>query len=545
MIFVIILIVSLSENRTEVGKLAEKKGTYNILTGWRDFRFKLFMEGIFLGLLVGITVVVFRVLIEQAELYRQKLYVLLRIDGAWAIALWFIALIVIGLILGFIVKKEPMSSGSGIPQVKGILIGKQKMNWLRVLVSKFIGGVLAIGAGLSLGREGPSVQLGAAIAQGMSRMLGRLRIEEKYLMTSGASAGLAAAFNAPLAGAIFALEELHKNFSPVVLTSAVAASLTADVVTQEFFGQKPIFSFHQLPTFPLHYYLYLLLMGLIIGAFGAVFNSSLVGTLNLYDRLKWLPGYLKPVIPLIIGGFLGFVLPESLGGGNKLIDALGQGHYGLMVLIILVAVKFLFTMACYGSGVPGGIFLPLLVIGALAGDIYGTLVAAYLHVNPYYVNNFIVFAMAAYFSAIVKAPVTGSILIMEMTGSFEHLLALITVSMTAYVASDIFKAEPIYDVLLERSFKNKKAECEDGAQKSIMEVPVCLGAEISGKKIKNIIWPPRCLVVGIKRGAQEIIPKGDTEICAGDYLIVLTDECQTASTREALLTLTGECEVHR
>lgn len=168
----------------------------------------------------------YRIMLEKAESLRKEIYVFLQTGGFWATVLWFTALVLIAYFLGIIVQKEPMTGGSGIPQVKGVLLRQLKMNWLTVVIGKFIGGVLAIGAGLSLGREGPSIQLGAAVGQGVSRLLGRLRIEEKYLITSGASAGLAAAFNAPLAGVIFALEELHKSFSPIVLTSAIAASLT-------------------------------------------------------------------------------------------------------------------------------------------------------------------------------------------------------------------------------------------------------------------------------------------------------------------------------
>lgn len=519
----------------------KEKGIYGIMKRWHNLRVQLFFEGIVVGLLSGMLVVLFRLLIEKAEFLRQKLYALLQTSGPGAIALWFLVLILIAFLLAIIIKKEPMASGSGIPQVKGVLLGQFQMDWLKLLVGKFIGGVLAIGAGLSLGREGPSVQIGAAAGQGISRLLGRLRIEEKYLITSGASAGLSAAFNAPLAGAIFALEELHKNFSPVVLTAAVTASLTADFVTQEFFGQKPIFNFHDLPTLPIRYYLYLVGLGLVIGAFGVLFNQSLVKTLRVYSKLHWLPDKLKPAVPLVAGGVLGFFLPEILGGGNKLIDSVEQGHYGLLFLIVLLLSKFLFTMLSYGSGVPGGIFLPLLVIGALAGDIYGNVVVQFMHLDPLYTNNFIVFAMAAYFTAIVKAPVTGAILIMEMTGSFSHLLALITVSMTAYIASDILKARPIYDVLLERSLagREKASYIEKEKSKAIMEVAICLGSQVSNKRIKDIKWPLHCLLVGIRRGDSEIIPRGDTMLYAGDYLIVLSNEDQAVQVKEALSPLTG------
>lgn len=523
----------------------KNSSTSTTLIRWMDFRFQIFIEGIIVGLLTGLVVVFYRYMLDQAGEARAILYSFLKSETIVYSLLWFGVLFLIAYILGWIVNKEPMVGGSGIPQVKGILLSQLKMQWLRVIITKFIGGVLAIGAGLSLGREGPSVQLGSAVGQGFARLFGRLRVEENYLITSGASAGLAAAFNAPLAGVIFSLEEMHKNFSPLVLTSATAASLTADFISQHFFGQKPLFNFHSLPTFPLNYYLYLVGLGLIIGVFGVLFNICLVKTSDMFKSLK-MPSKLKPAIPLFIGGLLGFVLPEVLGGGHHLINSLGRESTTITVLLILVVAKFLFTMLSYGSGVPGGIFLPLLVIGALAGNLYGNVVVAYLGMDIQFTNNFIVLAMAAYFTAIVKAPITGSILITEMTGSFSHLLAMITVSMVAYLVTDIFNSKPVYDILLERLLKNKGNASFNGeeARKSIIETVVCLGSTFNRKKVKDIAWPPSCLLVGIKRGENEIIPKGNTRIYVGDYLIVLTNENLEAETKKQLLLMSGECQTN-
>lgn len=509
---------------------------YHPVIHWRDFKLKIFMEGIIVGILSGSIVVAFRFVLEKAETWRTKLFPFLKAQGSFAILLWFGVLISLAFILNFLGKKEQMAGGSGIPQVKGELIGYINMNWVKVLSAKFIGGTLAIGAGLSLGREGPSVQLGAVTAKGFSRFLKRLRIEEKYLITSGASAGLAAAFNAPLAGVVFALEELTKNFSPAVLISAMSASLTADFISQQVFGQKPVFNVPHLMLLPLTQYGYLIGLGIVTGILGSLFNGALLKSLNLYDRVK-LPQALKLTIPLFMAGILGFILPQVLGGGNALVDSLAHENYGIEFLLILWLGKFLFTMLSFGSGVPGGIFLPLLVIGALTGDIYGQVLTYLFHFNPQYLQNFTIFAMAAYFTAIVKAPVTGSILITEMTGSFEHLLALITVSMTAYIVSDLLKSAPIYESLLDRLLKKQvtRKEVFEESSKVITEISVALGSELEGKSIKDILWPENCLIVSIKRGEKEIIPKGKTKVLAGDFIYVLIDENQVVRVKSRLM----------
>jgi H+/Cl- antiporter ClcA len=264
----------------------EKSKTSTTLTRWKEFRLKIFFEGMVVGLLTGIVVVAYRYMFEQAEALRSKIYLLINNEGILAGFFWFIVLAIIALLLGKIVLAESAVGGSGIPQVKGMLLNQLKTNWLRVILLKFAGGIAAIFTGLSLGSGGPSVQLGATVGQGFSRTLNRLRLEEKYLITSGASAGLAAIFNAPLAGVIFALEEMHKNFSPVVLTSAMAAALSADFISQNFFGQRPIFYFDSISVLPIKYYAYLIGLGIIMGILGAVFNSTLLNTIDFFNGCK-------------------------------------------------------------------------------------------------------------------------------------------------------------------------------------------------------------------------------------------------------------------
>lgn len=392
---------------------------------------------------------------------------------------------------------------------------------------------------MSLGREGPSVQIGATVGQGVSRLIGRLKIEEKFLVTSGASAGLAAAFNAPLAGVIFAMEELNKNFSPAILMSTVAASLSADFVTKLFYGSTSAFNFPELPILPVNYYIYLIGLGLIIGLFGGFFNRSLIKTLEFKDKIR-LPNTIIIAIPLLIAGLFGYFLPEVLGGGNHLIDSLGQSYFPISLLILLVLVKFFFTLISYGTGVPGGIFLPILVIGALTGNIYSDFIVKFLHVSPYYSNNFIIFAMAAYFTAVVKAPITGSILITEMTGSFSHLWALITVSTVAYLASDLLKTKPMYEALYDRILTNKDSNINTKETMILIETVVCLGSEISDKFVKQVVWPKHCLLVNIKRGDQEIIPHGDTLLYAGDHIFALVNESRAVDIEKSLCSLAEE-----
>lgn len=523
-----------------------KHNTYNSLFHWQSLRLKLVLEGIAVGVIAGFLIVLYRYSLEKAMEILNKVYKTLSLEPQ-LIPVWIVILALVGFIVGRMVKHEPMISGSGIPQVEGVLLGKLKMSWWRVIVGKFVGGVLAIGSGLSLGREGPSVQLGAAVGQGFSKVFKRIKIEEKYLITSGSSAGLAAAFNAPLAGVMFALEEVHKNFSPLVLLSAISAALSADFVSSGFFGLKPVFNFRNLTVLPLKSYFYLIILGVILGVLGVAFNKILLGTQVLYSKLKWLPKEYRIMIPLLFSVFLGFLLPQVLGGGHELILSLTTSNATLTFLLVLFLVKFFFTMTSYGSGAPGGIFLPLLSIGALIGSIYGSVLVNFFHFDNIFITNFIILSMAGYFTAIVRAPITGIILITEMTGSFNHLLSIALVSITAYIIADILGSKPIYESLLSRILQNQGSELMVGNKenKAILEFAICMGSVLDGKEVKAVKWPSYCLLVAVKRGDQEIIPKGDTTIQSGDYIVVLTNEDRVSKINDAFARMTKSREVQK
>ena len=500
----------------------------DIFADERHFRLRLFGEGILIGALTGTVIAAFRGLLELSEDVRPLLYAWIAAQGPLAAGGYFACLAGLAWLLWRIVQFEPMCSGSGIPQIKGILLGRMHMEWARVLAAKFVGGVLAIGAGMSLGREGPSVQLGACVGQGVSRGKKRSRAEERFLLTAGSGAGLAAAFNAPLAGVIFCLEELTKNFSPLVLMATIAAAVISTAVTQLAFGGAPVFHMGELPVMPMQLYGMLVLLGLFVGALGLGFNRALLFSLDSYDRLP-LKGMARPLLPLFAAGLLGFVLPQLLGGGNRLVDSLVTTDYSLLFLLLLLFGKFFFTMLCFGSGVPGGIFLPMLVLGALGGAIFAKAALALGLMEPAYAVNFIVFGMAAYFAAVVKSPVTGSILIMEMTGSFQHMLALICVSVAAYMVTDMAKGAPVYDALLERSLAvHRRLRKAIQHRRVVVEIVVGPGSELDGAAIRDISWPKHSLIVDVRRGEEEYVPDGTLVLAAGDYVYVLANDTDIA-----------------
>lgn len=513
--------------------LGEEKTIPQTLKRYQRFRYALVAEGIVVGGLAGAVVVVFRILLEMAA---GLLQIILAFGQAhpWFMPVWLGILLMMALVVALLLRWEPYISGSGIPQVEGEMQGELQESWWRVLLAKYLGGIIAIGCGLSLGREGPSIQLGAMTAKGFAQLAGRMRTEEKLLITCGASAGLSAAFNAPIAGVLFSLEEIHKNFSPEVLLSTMAASITADFISQNIFGLQPVFAFDIPTMLPLGQYGHVIALGIILGILGVLYNRCIAFSQTLFQKLPY--HVMRLAIPFLLAGVLGFVYPAVLGGGHPLVERISLGDMALSALALLLVVKFMFSMISFGSGAPGGIFLPLLVLGAVIGGMY----AGCFPSLAGFLGNFVILGMAGYFTAIVRAPITGIILISEMTGSFSHLLTLSIVALFAYLVPDILGCQPIYSQLLHRLLKDKKeGRMLSSREKILVDGMVFYGATAAGRKVADIVWPESCLLVSIKRGDEEFIPKGSTHIRAGDRITLLCDE---NAARLAHETLEEKCE---
>lgn len=503
-----------------------KKDTSHTIRRAQRFPVILIGEGLLVGAIGGLVVLLYRVALTYAGIWLSGILAYIKGDPV-RIAGWFAVLLLLAVIVGKLVKWEPMISGSGIPQVEGEVTGKLTQNWKHVLPAKFAGGFLCLLGGLSLGREGPSIQLGAMTGQGISRILDRGKTEERYLMTCGASAGLAAAFHAPLAGMMFALEEIHKGFSMSILISVMTASVTADYISSYIIGLDPVFQFRLEHVLPQNYYWMLVLLGILLGFTGAFYNWAMLKAQELYKKPKWLNETTRLMIAFFMAGVFGLLMPSVLGSGHELIVALTDGEMVLKAAILVFVMKFFFSAVSFGSGAPGGIFFPLLILGAMQGGIFAMTGVEFFGLDPVYVNNFVLLAMAGFFTAIVRAPITGIILLFEMSGSVSQMLSLALVSVTAYIVATLLKSEPIYESLLERILEKQKKGAGSGVkggQKILNTFVIMNGSVLEERKVQEITWPHNCLLVSLERDGKEMIPKGKTQLMAGDILTTMTDE---------------------
>ena len=247
---------------------------------------------------------------------------------------------------------------------------------------------------------------------------------------------------------------------------------------------------------------------------------------ELYKKPAFLNETGRLVIAFLAAGIAALVMPSVLGSGNNLIVSLTEGEMGLKLVLITFAAKLVFSAVSFGSGAPGGIFFPLLILGALIGGAFSMTGVALFGLDPVYINNFVLLAMAGYFTAIVRAPITGIILLFEMSGSVSQMLSLAIVSVAAYITATLLRSEPIYESLLGRILEGQggRKAASGGGQKVLSEFVVMGGSPLEGQKVMDIDWPDNCLLVSLERDGKERIPRGKTELMAGDKLTVMTDE---------------------
>jgi CIC family chloride channel protein len=403
-------------------------------------------QALFVGLSTGALAVLFRVLLDRAEDLRTTLLLTVHPLGLVGYLLAAGLLTgVIGLAVWLVQRWCPQAAGSGIPLVKQVLEGRESMPGWWALGVKFASGLAAIGAGLCLGREGPLVQMGAIVGTLAAAGWRTSRQQGRALLVTGSAAGLAAAFNAPLAGVVFVLEELRIGLTSAGFYTAMVASITADLVTRLCLGQVVIFPI-ETPAPPLASLPLFVLLGVLGGLGGCAFNVGLLqGQRRLRSRSP-LANVLKVLGCGLLITLVGWWAPEMIGGGMTLSRDVLAGSHVASWLIAALLLRFVLSIGSYAMGSSGGIFAPLLVLGAIGGELVGLGVqeAAGSAVPPL---AFAVGGMAALFAGVVRAPLTGIVLLIEMTGNYNLALSLMIASFTATAVADVMRVPPIYDAL--------------------------------------------------------------------------------------------------
>ncbi|MDZ8085119.1 MAG: chloride channel protein [Nostoc sp. DedQUE12b] len=414
-------------------------------TWWQPRRGLAIAEACIIGLVAALSAVFLKVGSGWLGTWRVHTTHLL---PAWLV------LPAIGLVLGFLAgwlvdRLAPEASGSGIPQVKASLANVPvTLSW-RVAGVKLFSAIIAIGSGMTLGRQGPTVQVGAGLAAGMSRWVPTSPDHRRQMIAAGAGAGLAAAFNAPIAGVLFIVEELLQDLSGLTLGTAIIASFIGGVISRLLGGgsldlnlqlvkSSSQFSIPEIPFF--------ILLGILAGLFGALFNHGLIFSIKFYKRLHIsLP--LQVALAGFISGIVVAMLPPSFRDNTGLRESLITGSSHPSVAAIAFAAQFILTLIAFGSGAPGGLFAPSLILGSCLGHIIG--------VSELYITGvgspttYALAGMGGFFSAVSKVPITAIVIVFEMTTDFNLVLPLMIVSVAAYLVADKVVPGSLYEKLLE------------------------------------------------------------------------------------------------
>ena len=373
----------------------------------------------------------------------------------WLVPVLLVALCTVLAVL--IVRRVPLAKGSGIQHVEAVSRGEAKPPGINLVPARFIGGLLAIGSGLVLGREGPTVHMGAAIGAEAGR---RARLSEPdvaMLQTSAAGAGLAVAFNAPIAGALFVCEEVTHSFRlrtvlPTLFGVSVAVGCARIVI-----GDQPDFEVGTVPTPQLALLPLFVVFGILTGLLGIAYNRLILGLLDVVARLDRIP---PTVTAATIGAVIGLTLfldPLASGGGDVLAQMIVGGRtFVLPILLLYLVVRFFTGPLSYAAGTPGGLFAPLLALGALWGSIFTGLSSFAPGVDAGLTITMATVGMAAFFGAVVRAPFTGIVIVAEMTAVTSTLVPMLAATAAAVFVATLAGSAPIYDSLRERMLGTRR-----------------------------------------------------------------------------------------
>lgn len=522
--------------------------------------YRIFIElvavGSITGIVVGAIVTLFNILVHEGEHISRDVYAYVRANPAF-IPLLFLGLIAGAFVIGVLVNISSVIRGCGVPQAEGATRGVIRLKWWRDSIAMFTASLLSIFMGLSIGAEGPSVLIGAAAGDGVASVTRRNQMIRKYQITGGACTGLAVASNAPLTGVAFAFEEAHKRFTPEVFicafSSVIFGMLTRGVI-YNMMDMEIVSSFHSyvFHDIPMGYYGYVILAGIICGFLGFGFMKLCFLMRKVFKSLQvkneWWTRTSRVLTAVLIGGVVSLMGELVMGGGHELIESLGT-HGGLSeyiknsmfgmpllwALLIVVVLKIFVTSVNVGSGIPCGIFIPIIAIGACVGAMLNNIWLKMDEDIAPYCDLLVMICMAAFFTTVVRAPITSIVMICEFTGSFAALLPVIIAVSIGYIIGEMLRTDGIYELLLEAY--EEETGIPERAEKLVFTLRVSPNSIAVKREVRDVLWPGNARVKEILRGEEHIMPEGGTVLHADDVLMIVVKTDEPEKIREELMNI--------
>ncbi len=505
--------------------------------------------GIACGSVTGALIFLFKLCANKAVVLSRWLYGLSKEKTVYLIAV-FAFLTLCGAMMYFLHKSTPECKGGGIPRSEGVLRGVLSFRWLRTLLGTFFGSMLSFLCGVPVGSEGPAVLMGTSVGAMCSNLKKDKSTWSRYVMTGGAGAGFAVATGAPLAGILFALEEIHKRFTPMLVLTVSVSVVSATSVNQllcELFDLSPaLFHFEALSGFQLSHIGYLLLLGAAVAVAVAVFDASIAVFGKLTKNWnKYLTSPVKLVIVFLLSGILCLCFTDGVYSGHDVIHHLAVHEIGALLLVAIIAVRLLMMLFVTDSGATGGIFIPTLAIGAPVAALTSKGLIALGMPHELY-TTVVLLGMCAFIGGTLRAPLTAAVLFVELTGQYMNLLYVALVIFTVSLVTEIFNQTPFYDIALENMehAQNKGKEPEI----AFFEMKVSKGAFVVGKAVRDIMWPHASVVVSITRSddtKKDMDNDGEKKLYVGDTIVVRARYFDEKELISLLKSLVGDSEISK
>lgn len=496
------------------------------------------------GIITGLIVFGFKYAIKHIETFSRTIYETTK-ESYKSIIIVFVVLIVLAFLMYLLHRLIPSSKGGGIPRSEGVLRGILSFKWLRTFIGSTIGSFISVLSGVPVGTEGPSVILGTSIGDAVTKKSKKRPAIDRYVKTSGAAAGFAVATGAPLSGILFTLEEIHKRFTPMLIMSAsmsvIFASLVNNVLCELCNMDPRLFHIEFFSEFKLNHILYLILLGIIIGVLVFSFDKVIEIVNKFTDKYgKIFHPLVKLIILFIITGILGFVFIEGIYSGHHIVEEMITNNKSIIFLLILVLIRFIMMCFVTDSSVTGGIFIPILAIASIVGAILGKGLIL-IGLEEEYFSVIVILTMCAFMGGTLRAPLTATVLFLELTGQFTDLFYAIIVIFIVNAITEIFGLHSFYELRLE------KLEEEQNHGKTpkiaLFQVQVSENSFVVGKSVRDVMWPYASTVISVRRyleNDKDTDNDGEKKIYANDTIVIRCKYYDEEEIKELIYGLVGK-----
>lgn len=520
---------------------------------FKNYLINLIVPSIVFGSTTGVftatVVIIYKILAGHIISFSEHIYAFLR-NHLYFLPIALVLLMGISFLLSNIYKKMPNLKGGGIPTSIATLRGIISFKWIRNIIGVFTLSLVSFLLGVPLGNEGPSVQMGTAIGRGTIRSFAKKhRAWDRYSMTGGACAGFSVATGAPISGIMFAIEEAHQRISPMIIIvsaiSVIFASITNELLSPLLNVNPDLFDHNDLVTLTLKDIWLPICVGIAVGIFAVIFFKYYKILSSFFNKtLQKISSEYKIFIVLVLTLGAGLISDSFISTGHHLLLSLFDSSPGIIMLLLILIIRSTLTLSANTNGITGGMFIPLLVLGALVSAVFGQIIIDCCGLDPQYFSIILTFGIIACIASVMKTPITAVMFAIEALGCHMNIIYVITVSAVSYIITEIFGAKSINDIALEDKTEAMSAHRTPRLIDTFVTVK---GNSFAiGKQIRDIFWPANLFVLSIShdKNRKTIVDEhGGNAILEGDILHIRYSTYDDEDTKEQLYAIVGEQDI--